>query len=247
MKFNHWIRNWSLAGLVFGISHGAVAKTWNSDFISIELPEGWSCNREEIDYVCQPDSLKERSEALIVIVVKSANEVDDKLEKYDDVLKQTREMYDLTRQKYTSEVKYVKRMKINGREWVDSLHKGSEIPGFYTRYLASINEKVAGLVTYSIAESVFAKYGEMLDAAVRSLKLEFNEKKYQDAMNANPSSLLPKGSLLSGRRRTDPKVDDSGDEKTPETNTDIDPATLAVFALLAGGIGFYIWKKRRGG
>ncbi len=223
----------------------AIAKTWSTEFIRIDLPEGWACQREEIDYVCQPDSIKERSEALIVVVVKSANEIDDKLEKYDEVLKGTREMYDLARQKYTSQVRYVKRKTINGREWVDSLHLGSEIPGFYTRYVASINEKIAGLVTYSIAESVFPKYGPMLDAAVESMRLEFDPKAYEKAMNANPSSLLPKGSLLGGSRiRTNPKFEEGNEEGPKDGDSNIDPMSLAVILLVVGGLGFYIWKKR---
>jgi len=227
------------------IASSAFAKIWSTEFIRIDLPEGWSCTREEIDYVCQPDSLKERTEALIIVVVKSTNEVDDKLETYEEILKGTREMYDLARQKYTSQVRYVKRNNINGRDWVDSLHLGSEIPGFYTRYLASINEKVAGLVTYSIAESVFPKYGEMLDNAVKSLKLEFDPKAYEKAMNESPSSLLPKGSLLGRRSRTEVQIEDGDEADGPKKESDeVDPMTIAILLILAGGAGFFIWKKR---
>jgi hypothetical protein len=231
--------------LLCSIFSKAEAKLWSTEFIKVQLPEGWTCTREEIDWVCQPDALKQRSEALMVVVVKSANEVDDTLEKYEKILKESREMFDLARKPYTSQVKYVTRKKIKDREWVDSLHVGSEIPGFYTRYLASINDKVAGLVTYSIAESVYPKYAELLNSMIDSLELKFDPKAYDAAMNASPAGLLPKGgSLMGNTGRSAPTVDDGGDETKPKTEEGFDLIQMGVLVAAIAAIGFIIIKRR---
>ncbi len=230
--------------LVFLLSTVSFGKSFQTDFLRFNLPEGWSCVKEEIDWVCQPDSLKQRSEALMVVVVKAVNEIDDTLEKYESILKETRELRDLAQKEYTSQVKYVSRKKIKDREWVDSLHLGSEIPGFYTRYLASINQKVAGLVTYSIAESVYPKYAEVLNAMIDSFELEFNEKAYNEAMAADPS-MLPRGGLLGKATRGAPTPGDEDDAPQIPTEEGFDPIQVGTLLAAGAAIAFILWRRRK--
>jgi hypothetical protein len=219
----------------------AFAKKFRTDFISLDLPPGWDCVKEEIDWVCQPENLAQRSEALVVVVAKSANEVDDTFEKYQAVLSEPREMRDLAGNVYKSEVKFVRFRDIKDHKWVDSLTFGSEIPGFYSRYLASIKGKVAGLVTYSIAESVYAKWAPILDKMLESLEIFYDPKAFNEAMDSGPSSLLGQRPLTSGR--FDPTPEDNSSEKT--AGGDFDLNMIIGVILIAGIVGFYIWKKRK--
>ena len=219
----------------------AFAKKFRTDFISLELPPGWDCVKEEIDWVCQPENLAQRSEALVAIVAKSANATDDTFEKYQAILNEPREMRDLAGKVYKSQVKFVRFRDIGEQKWIDSLTFGSEIPGFYSRYVASIKGKVAGLVTYSIAESVYAKWAPILDKMLDSLEIFYDPKTFNDAMNSGPSSLLSQRTGQSDR--FNPTLEDGGDKK--EAGKEFDMGMVFGLIIFAGAIAYYIWKKKK--
>lgn len=219
----------------------AFAKKFRTDFISLELPPGWDCVKEEIDWVCQPENLAQRSEALVAIVAKSANATDDTFEKYQAILNEPREMRDLAGNVYKSQVKFVRFRDIRDQKWVDSLTFGSEIPGFYTRYVASIKGKVAGLVTYSIAESVYAKWAPILDKMLDSLEIFYDPKTFNDAMNSGPSSLLSQRTNQGDR--FNPSPEDASDDK--KQGEDFDLQMVFGLIIVAGAIGYFIWKKKK--
>ena len=219
----------------------AQAKNFKTEFISLELPVGWDCAKEEIDYVCQPNNLAQRSEVIVTVIVKNVNATDDTYDKYQAVLNEPREMRDLLGNTYKSEVKYVRFKEIRKKQWIDSLQFGSEIPGFYTRYVASIEGKIAGLVSYSIAESVYAKWAPILDKMLDSLELRYDPKAFNDAMNATPASLLGRRSKTAGRFA--PQGGEMPAKKRAGEKTDL--GTVAGIIILLGGIGFFLWKKKQ--
>ena len=223
--------------LFLGTAH---AKKFKTEFIELELPPGWECTKENIDFVCQPDNLTHRSEAIVVLVVKNVNATDDNFEKYQTVLEESREMQDLLGNTYKSEVKYVRFKTIQGKKWIDSLQMGSEIPGFFTRYVASIEGKIAGLVTYSIAESVYAKWSPILEKMLESVKLRYDPQAFNDAMNATPGSLLGTRSGQSGRFAPKKDLPQRGEER----GDPLDITNLLAIILVIGGVGYYLWKKK---
>ena len=151
-------------------------------------------------------------------------------------------MRDLMGKSYKSEIKFVRQRQIKGQTWVDGLHLGSEIPGFYTRYVASTKEQIAELVSYSIAESVYAKWSPVLDGMIDTLEITFDKNAYDDAMKGG--SLLGSRGLLKGRQA--PKME--GDAKPVQAKKD-DSSMLIGGLMLAGVVGYLIWKRRqqRGG
>ncbi len=232
--------------IVFGVlAPSAKAKTFKTQFVKLELPANWDCKQEEIDWVCLPDNLAERSEAMLVIVTKAVNEVDDTLDKYEETLKKGREMRDLLGNAYTSQVKSIRRRQINNLQWIDALHLGAEIPGFYTRYVAGIREKVAGLVTYSVAESVYPKYAAQLDAMIDSAEIFFDPKAFAEAMNAGPTSLLGarRGGGLGGRSA--PKMEGEKIADPAKPSEDLDSTQIIAGLFILGAIGYVIWKRRQ--
>ena len=221
---------------------GAQAKTFRTQFIKIDLPANWSCTQEELDWVCQPDDLSKRSEAIIAIVTKAMNAVDDNMPKYQSILSTPRDMRDLLGNSYKSEVRFVRPHRIRDQDWMDGLSFGSEIPGFYTRYLASVKDKVAGLVSFSIGESVYTKWAPELDQMVESLEIHFDEAAFNELMSKSGSLFSPK---LGKGGRFAPKVDDAK-QKAPETGTDY--ATIFGVIVLIGAVGYYVYaKKKKGG
>jgi hypothetical protein len=220
----------------------AEAKTFRTQFIKLELPANWDCRQEEIDWVCQPDNLAERSEAILVVVTKAVNEVDDNYPKYKEELEKPRDMRDLLGNAYKSQVKYVRERQILNHPWVDALHLGSEIPGFYTRYVASIREKVAGLITYSVAESVFPKYAQVMDQMIDTAEIFFDPKAFAEAMQSGS------GSLLGARSRTKGRLAPTLEAEEAKTEEGTDQKQMLVgLALAAGAVAYIIYKRRKRG
>jgi len=229
----------SLGLLMSSVS--SFAKTFKTEFIRFELPANWSCKQEELDWVCQPDNLAERSEAILAVVVKSMNETDDTLAKYEEVLGTPRAMRDLLGNAYTSKVNYVKQRTIKGHPWVDALLFGSEIPGFFTRNVASTKDKVAGLISYSVAESVYPKYAGMMDTMLESLEIYFDPKAYNDLMSKGP--LLGRNKRGVGRGAPVAIADDPNAKKSGGGDS-----TMVIGAVLLVGVALYIaWKKKQRG
>jgi hypothetical protein len=239
---SNFFRTLGLIAIFCFANSSSFAKVFQTQFIKIDLPPNWSCNQEEIDWVCQPDDLASRSEAIIVIVTKAVNEVDDNLPQYEKVLNVSRDMRDLLGNAYKSQVRYTRQKAINGIAWMDSLHLGSEIPGFYTRYVAGIKEKVAGLLTYSVAESVYPKYAPLLDQMVNSLELRYDPKAFAEAMNAGPNSLFGSRSQSRGGRGAPVTQDSAATEQKPEE----DNSQLIGILILIAVAAFYIYKKKKG-
>lgn len=234
------IRAFLFVSLAIFLSCAASAKTFRSSFVRFELPPNWSCAQEELDWVCSPESLEDRSEALVIVVTKEVNAVDDTFDKYKEILKAPKPMRDLVGNAYTSQVKYVRDKPIKNHPWVDSLHLGSEIPGFYTRYVASIKDRIAALITYSVSETVFAKHGPALDAMIESAELIFDPKVFEEAKK---SGILPSRSLMSGARREPVLESDAKADDAPSSN--LDPMQVIGGLILVLGIAFYVYKKRK--
>ena len=198
---------------------------------------------EEQDHVCQPDNAAEKSEAILVVVNKDKDPTDDTFDKYMSYLKKPREMRDLVGKKYLSKVTYVRKRNIQGQTWIDSLHHGSEIPGFRTRYIATHKEKIAALVTYSIADSVYTKYSKVLDGVVSSMLINFDQNTYEKALNTKG------GSLLGNRKapnRGKPTIEDKAPEdKQAAEEQDNKKLLFIVILALLGGV-YFVMKRKRG-
>lgn len=222
------------------VSSLASAKTFKSQFIRLELPPNWDCKQEERDWVCQPDNLAERNEVILIIVVKEVDPNDDNFDKYENILSTSKDMRDLLGNSYKSDVKFTKRSTIQGQVWVDSLHFGSEIPGFYTRYIASIDQKVAGLVTYSVAETVYPKWAEVMDRVINSLKLEFDPKAFAEIKENGGQSLL---SRRNSARRLPPTIEELKKEEANQEGSGL--SEIFGVLLILGAIGFFIYRKKQ--
>jgi len=49
-----------------------------------------------------------------------------------------------------SEVRFVRRTTLGGKEWVEALHIGSELPNYHTYYLATTTSYLGIFVTMSV-------------------------------------------------------------------------------------------------
>jgi hypothetical protein len=152
------------------LSFSAHAKVFRNAYISFEMPETWKCNLEQTEWVCRSEQNKESKEAIIILTAKEVGPTDT-FALYENHLNSP---IALTGKSGTGDSKIVykaKNVQINDQNWIDSLHLGSEVGNYFTRYLATIKEKIAILVTFSAHKQYYTKYSQDFFKAVMSLRV----------------------------------------------------------------------------
>lgn len=214
----------------------AYAKTFANQFIEFQLPDKWECQLDGTEWVCQSTDEQKKRDAIIVLAAKIKKPGMDDLPVYKAHLEKPQQYQSLSGEAITSEPKYVKDLDISGHPWIDSLHLQSEIPDFYTRYLATVEADLGILVTFSVRKDKYDEYGPDIDSMVKSLRA-FRK----------PGALNEGGD---GSIATDPEINifaNSGrDPKGPKAGgEDAGGAAMLLLLIVAGGVGFFIWKKKQ--
>ncbi|MBI3543291.1 MAG: hypothetical protein HY075_08485 [Deltaproteobacteria bacterium] len=225
----------------------AQASKFANQFVEFELPNNWKCGLEGAEWVCQSLDENKKRDAIIVLAAKLKGDKDT-LEEYQKYLEKPRTFTGAGGKAISSQPKYAQNKTLNGQLWVDSLHLESEIPGFFTRYLATIKEDIGVLVTYSVNKTKFQDYQKQFDDMISSLKV-FRKK---GGLNTSNASLFDKNTAgIAGSGIFNANVDPNaggvntaagGPKKTSEGGGG---AMGLILLLAAGGGGFIYWKKKK--
>lgn len=155
-------------GMIF--SSLAQAKIFNNAYISFDMPDRWNCVLEHTEWVCRSTSEQEAKEAIIVLTAKEVGPTDS-FEAYTQHLN-TAQTINFGGRPNTSRIANApKQSKINDQIWIDGLHLGSEVPNYFTRYLATIKDRIAILVTLSAHKDHYTKYATDLQKTAASLRV----------------------------------------------------------------------------
>ena len=228
--------------LAFAVASGAQGKKFSSQFCEFDLPEGWECELEGSEWVCQSTNEDRRKEAIVILAAKERGE-EDSLDAYQAYLKQ-KKVFNLPGGKnIISEMRYVNTVEINGHTWIDAMHLQSEIPGFYTRYLATVEEGLGVGVTFSVAKDYYGAYKEMFDRMIASLKV-FAPAKYA----ARKSFTLKTGDSVSDAAFV---PDDQGmpnlmpRQKRRPSSAGAGGGGMILLLALAAGVGAVVFMRKR--
>lgn len=222
------------------LSTSVFAKRFSNQYCEFELPNGWQCALEGSEYVCQSENESSKKEAIIILAAKRRGE-QDSMDEYNAYLKKTKN-YTLPGGKtQISEPKYTKMSTVNGHQWVDALHLASEVPGFYTRYLATVKEDLGVAVTFSVTRDMYTQYQSIFDGVVASLRVfrQAQDKGQNINLGAADSNLADTTFIPDGDRV------DIGVQKTQERQkSEGGDSTMLIAILGAVAVGFVIMKAK---
>lgn len=158
--------------LLFFVSFSkfTIAKRFSNQYLEFDLPNSWECVLEGAEWVCQSTNAERKKEAMIVFAAKNRGPKDT-IEEYQAYLKKPKNFLLPGGQTLVSEPKYANVVEVNGQKWVDALHLASEIPGFYTRYMATSKEDIGVVVTFSVSRDSYARYKGPFDKMVSSIRI----------------------------------------------------------------------------
>ncbi len=154
------------------LSSFAHAKKFKNSYIEFELPPKWDCQPEHTEWICRNSIVKKevKKQAVIIFTAKEVG-VADTMSNYKSHLKKIKMISDLKGKPISSTVKHVTERKMNNHSWVDGLHLNSEVPMYYTRYLATIKQRIAILVTFSAHQRYYTKYVNDFIRSIESLRI----------------------------------------------------------------------------
>ena len=228
--------------LVIGVT-SSHAKRFSSKYCEFELPPGWECALEGTEYVCQSENADRKKESIIILAAKIRGE-QDSLDEYMAYLKKSKEYSLPGGKKQISEPKSTKISRINDHQWVDALHLASEVPGFYTRYLATVKEDLGVAVTFSVGKDQYSAYQPIMDKLASTLRV-FRQKKAELAdlrtgksedANFSDTTFNPNAAMDLQANKTKIRGAEGG-----EDNSNLMLLALAV----VGGVAFAISKGKK--
>ena len=227
-----------LFSLFLGLT--AEAKVFRNAYVSFEMRDDWNCNLEHTEWVCRSNNDKSSKEAIIILTAKEVGPTDT-FESYVAHLNNPQK----TRSGAPSKVVYAsKKVQINDQPWIDGLHMASEVNNYYTRYLATIKDRVAILVTYSAHKDVYTNYATDFFKSVQSLRVIATKNMLADksigplrpgseTIGAPINAAMPGD--MSGVEITQNSGGSGGGSKTKNL--------LMLIAILLAGAGIYIYLK----
>lgn len=220
----------------------AEAKTFTNAYISFNMPDMWNCALEQTEWVCRSTRNEEVKEAIIILTAKEVGPTDS-YQNYRGHLNSPIAAQARAGQTTNSQIIYAaKDLKINNQDWLDGLHLGSEVPNYYTRYLATIKDnKIAILVTFSAHKNFYPKYSQLFFDAINSLKVNATT----DLLSKMGSGPIrgAEGDLL-GSRTVGLAL--GGEEPIPVEQPSKSNMYIGL-ALILAALGIYlIYRARRG-
>ena len=233
----------ALGALLLNTPNAHAAKFANQ-FVEFELPPQWSCNLEGAEWVCQSADDTKKRDAIIVLAAKLKGD-QDSIDQYLTYLKAAKTYTSVTGKPVKSEPKTGSTVNINGQPWVDALHLESEIPGFYTRYLATVKMDIGVLVTYSVNKAKYQSYLASFETMVKTLKV-FRK---PGAINTGGG---PNTSLFNNTTIPAGSVSDTSVFGNPNAAPDAAPrqngkgsSSMPMLLLGAGVIAFFLWRRKK--
>jgi hypothetical protein len=150
----------------------AQTKVFRNAYVAFEMPDHFDCVLEHTEWVCKSKDPKTQREAMFILTAKEVGP-SDSMEQYRAHLAQPQPTAHKPGGKtQMSRVVYPpKPTKINDQDWMDGLHMNSEVPGYYTRYLATIRDQIAILMTLSAHREHYSKYSPQFFKTVNSLRV----------------------------------------------------------------------------
>ncbi|MEK6773882.1 MAG: hypothetical protein AABY64_08070 [Bdellovibrionota bacterium] len=210
----------------------ALAREWRNAYISFEIPDRWKCILEQTEWVCRSDDPKESKESIIILTAKEVGPID------------TMPMYESHLQNaialklpsgniiFSKPYKKPQQVQIKSQLWLDGFHLESEVQNYFTRYLATIKDRIAVLVTFSAHKDDYARYSADFARAIQSLKVIAAKNltsNNSDGVRGSSGSLFPREQLL--------LPNEPFSENVPQRKKD--KTLFFVLALLLASVGIY--------
>ena len=223
------------------------ADTFKNSYINFSLPDKWKCVSSKTEWICQDTDAGRSREAIIILTAKQVGPKDS-LDEYINYLSQPKRVPGAPG---PSEIRVrPKRVQIANHGWVDSIHLGSELPNFFTRYLATTKKNLAVLVTLSAHRTAYQKYSLGFSNLVNSIRVTSDNNLLTSPQSIPTIGKSSDTGTLGGSMQNVLSDDDlllgEGAMPPPESKKDDSSRYILILILAVVGIvGYYVISKKK--
>lgn len=236
-----------LSTLILGCA-SANAVRFRNAYVSFELPPNWNCKLEGSEWVCENNFSQKTKEAIIILTAKEVGP-NDTLAQYMAHLQTPRTLQGKGGQQTKSQIISAQQRLIAKQPWIDALHLGSEVGPYFTRYLATIKDKIAILVTFSAHKEHYTKYSADFIRAVESLQIIASKDTLAGGGHTQPGPMPELGTRIQGGAPFGPDSGDGSGDALPEEGAGGGAGgkyfNYLIIALMLLAIGFYFYSKSK--
>ncbi len=136
----------------------------------IQFPQNWSCTPDTNIFICTEDSKEKLKPGVIIFQYGPAGPLDT-VDQFRTRLSKPRPFKTKDGLPGMSRVISLQNKNINGQTWFESLHFESEIPDYYTYYLATRRGNMQFLMTLTSHKDQWAKYKQDFERTMASVQL----------------------------------------------------------------------------
>ena len=164
-------RTFMLFCFLFLASNSGQARTFKNGYVSFEMQDNWKCSLEQTEWVCRAEDPQEAKEAVIILTAKERGPADT-FPLYEAHMNAPVTNVTPTGVSLLSSVKYkAQNKKINDQPWLDGLQQDSEVQNYFTRYLATVKDEIAILVTFSAHNKFYSKHSGNFNKTIQTLRV----------------------------------------------------------------------------
>lgn len=147
------------------LSMPAAAKRFENSYISFDVPDAWTCEKEDGEYVCSPPVDANGKRSMIAILTAKFAGPDDSPQLYKEHLQQLG-----TKRGVKVDVAPDDTL-IGQFMWIDATLENTEIANYSTRYLARTEGDIGVLVTFSANKTVKSQAQPISDMIANSVQV----------------------------------------------------------------------------
>lgn len=233
------IRSLFLLSAILMLTLNAKAVTFRNAYIAFEMQDNWSCQLEQTEWVCRSSDPVEAKEAVIILTAKEKG-VTDRFHFYENHLNNPIATVTRGGESLTSILKYkAVTNKVNDQNWLDGLHQNSEVKHYFTRYLATVKENMAILVTFSAHNRHYAKHSANFNRTIQ--KLRISDLKPLTELRPEP------GEIWHTHGGDESRTVASANDEITKRNSIVHGIWIALVALTVAGLSFVafrVWQRR---
>ncbi len=212
---------------------------FNSAFLTFDLPKNWSCKHIAGSWNCSnPNNSK--TKGLIVVTTKKPK-IGSTMSSFKSKLLQPKKTT-WNNKTILSEPQSAEELSIRGQKWIQATHLNGEIPNSTTKYLITIKNGLAILVTFTAQNQDYPKLSSSFLKSIESLRLRGKNSPTTRNQNLAQQNSLPTGQMSQG---LDELFETDHKKTTGSALTMGSLQKIGILVLILLGVVFFLLSKKR--
>ena len=177
--------------ILFFLSVASQAKVLETSYLITQVPDDWDCQLDNNQWICRSETEGYDTRVVASFSAKQSSP-EEKIENFLKHFKNPKSIISKAGRSVVSQVISAKIVNVNRIKWVEAIHLESELPNYYTHYMATVNGGVTLLLQFSAHKEVFEIMKPYFTSVILNTRLrKLGEISMGSAPNQTTSGSIP--------------------------------------------------------